>query len=313
MSLLFALFSLSTATLPAIMRDPKMFLQSFDTLDPVIVQKMITMVDQLIADGEVERQGHVDRQNQAQSRFDTATADEHDATVARDEAAGKVKNQQDVVNAASLAEQSAKDIRTDKKRILDAAIVDEKMKADFRASEIKRIDAEKELMQQIVAKLESLLPGVDLIEGKLTVTDYIVGRNLLADSGADRDSVQKVVDKVNAMVGRGEQQRVKVIKDDEDAKAFLVKATAEHKDAVAKHDAAVTVLSTEEGTLDKLETDLAGKESVLVQARAELKDATEDLAKKIQVRTQEDIRLDDERATCEQILEILHDLKSRAQ
>merc|ERR1712113_1009162 len=270
---------------------------------------MMTMVDQLIKDGEVERQGHVDRQNKAQARFDTATADEAAATHARDEAAGKVKNQQDVVNAASLAEQSARDIRTDKKRILDAAIVDEKMKAEFRASEIKRIDAEKELMQQIVAKLESLLPGVYLIEGKLTVTDYIVGRNLLADSGADRDSVQKVVDKVNAMV---EQQRAKVIKDDEDAKAFLVKATAEHDDAVAEHNAAVTVLSTEEGTLDKLETDLEGKESVLVEARAELKDATEDLAKKIQVCTQEDIRLDDERATCEQILEILKDLKSRA-
>merc|ERR1712113_230214 len=243
---------------------------------------MITMVDQLIKDGEVERQGHVDRQNKAQSRFDTATTDEADATHARDEAAGKVKNQQDVVNASSLAEQSARDIRTDKKRILDAAIVDEKMKAEFRASEIKRIDGEKELMEQIVAKLQLLLPGVDLIEGKLTVTDYIVGRNLLADSGADRDAVQKVVDKVNSMVGVGEQQRAKVIKDDEDAKAFLAKATNEHNDAVAKHEAAVTLLSKEEATLDELEKDLAGKESVLVEARTELKDATEDLAKKNQ-------------------------------
>merc|ERR1711997_399167 len=183
---------------------------------------MIDMVDKLIADGELERQGHIDRQARAQKRFDDAT--------------GLVKNQEQVVEAKSTAATSAKDIRDDKKRILDAAIVDEHNKAVFRESEIKRIDSEKDLLQQIVVKLQTLLPGVDLIEGRLTVTDYIVGRNLLSSSNADRDSVQKVVDKVNSMVGRGEQQRKAVIKADEDAKAFLVKATGEHDHAVGVYE-----------------------------------------------------------------------------
>merc|ERR1712083_647619 len=281
------------------MRDPKQFIQSLDTINPVVVNKMINMVNQLIKDGELERQGHHDRQERAQNRFDAATEALEIATNARNDAAGKVKNQEGVVKAASKAEESAKDNRDDRKRELDLADSDATSKKNFRISEVKRIDAEKDLLQQIVKKLETLLPGVELIEGRLTVTDYIVGRNLLSSSNADRDAVQRVVDKVNAMVGSGEAQRSAVIKADDEAQAALV-------DAQIKHSEAVKVLATAEGELESLEKKLDLAEIKLNDATTEFNSATDHLNKMTEVREQEDKRLDSERATCEEILELLN-------
>merc|ERR1719436_1844549 len=188
------------------MSDPSQFIQSLDSADPAVILQMTNLVNKMISDGEEVRKGHVNRQESAQQRFYAADQAHQEATVARDDAAGLVKNQEQTVGDASSAEAAAKDIRDDKKNILDAAILDEKKKADHRAKEENRIDAERDLLEQIIVKLQTLLP-VELVEGRLTVTDYIVGRNLLSDSNADRDSVQKVVDKINAMVDRGEKQR----------------------------------------------------------------------------------------------------------
>jgi len=305
-TVLFASLSLSSASLPAIMRDPKQFIQSLDTINPVVVKKMITMVNQLITDGELERQGHHDRQERAQNRYDAATEALEIATNARNDAAGKVKNQEGVVKAARSAEESAKDNRDDRKRELELADSDATAKKNFRISEVKRIDAEKDLLQQIVKKLETLLPGVELIEGRLTVTDYIVGRNLLSSSNADRDAVQRVVDKVNAMVGSGEAQRSAVTKADDEAQAALVDAQIKHSEAVKVYEAAAKVLATAEGELDSLEKKLDLAEIKLNDATTEFNSAKDHLGKMTQVRVQEDKRLDSERATCEEILELLN-------
>jgi len=85
------------------------------------------------------------------------------------------KKKKKVVENLKLVADTARSVRDDRKRELDAAEADEKAKHEFRLSEVKRIDAEKDLLQQITAKLQTLLPGVELIEGRLSVTDYIVG------------------------------------------------------------------------------------------------------------------------------------------
>merc|ERR1711953_156053 len=104
---------------------------------------------------------------------------------------------------------------------------------------------EKALMEQVLVKLETLLPGVDLLEGKLTVVDFIVGRRLLATSQemADRDAVQRVVDKINLLVGTGEMERKHAIRNDEEAAAALVVATEAHNEAVEEHQHAAGELA----------------------------------------------------------------------
>merc|ERR1712045_1026086 len=141
------------------------------------------------------------------------------------------KNEKDAI------EKTAKAKKDDASNILDAATSHaESMKAT-RTAEIIRLDAEKALMEQVLVKLETLLPGVDLLEGKLAVVDFIVGRRLLATSEemADRDAVQRVVDKINLLVGTGEMERKHAIRNDEEAAAALVDATAAHNEAVEEH------------------------------------------------------------------------------
>merc|ERR1712228_668468 len=125
---------------------------------------------------------------------------------------------------------------------------------DIRTAEVIRLDAEKALMEQVLVKLETLLPGVDLLEGKLTVVDFIVGRRLLATSQemADRDAVQRVVDKINLLVGTGEMERKHAIRNDEEAAAALVVATAAHNEAVEEHQHAAGQLGAAEAEFERL-------------------------------------------------------------
>jgi len=298
--------SLTSAALPAMMRDPQMFIQSLDTIDPVVVNKMIAMVNELIKEGEQERQGHVDRQALAQTRFDQAVNELNDKTEKRNIAAGNVKSQEKVVENLQVLSDAARSIRDDRKRELDIAVADKNAKHNFRLKEVKRIDSEKDLLQQITVKLQTLLPGVELIEGRLSVTDYIVGRNLLSTSNADRDAVQKVVDKVNAMVGAGEAQRAAVIKADEEAHAAADVAEAKHAEAVKNYEAAASALSEAEGELGRLEAILSSAQLELDSAQLEYDNAQADLKKKIEIREREDKRLDSEKETCEEILKLLN-------
>merc|ERR1712228_196007 len=118
---------------------------------------------------------------------------------------------------------------------------------DIRTAEVIRLDAEKALMEQVLVKLETLLPGVDLLEGKLTVVDFIVGRRLLATSEemADRDAVQRVVDKINLLVGTGEMERKHAIRNDEEA-------AAAHNEAVEEHQHAAGQLGAAEAEFERL-------------------------------------------------------------
>merc|ERR1719461_55717 len=289
MSLLFIIASLATGSLPALMQNPEQFIQS-------------------IKDGEDERQGHIDRHVAAQARYNSADSAHKLATDERNTAAGNVKTQEGVVAKHSSDEKAAKDTRDEKARVLEAATSDEAKKASFRVREERRIDAEKALLEQIVEKLLTLIPGVNLIEGQLVVTDYIVGRNLLSDSNAERDSVQKVVDKVNSMVSRGETQRKAAIDADEAAKEALRVATDDHKDAVQKYDSAAQTLAASESLLAQLKSELSVKENLLGAAKSELDDATSDLANKKEIREREEKRINSEKATMEEILEILDGL-----
>jgi len=312
-SLLFACLSLTNAALPSMMQDPKQFIQTLEGANPKVLKDMIDMVNKLIDEGEEERKKVIAAQDAAQVVFNEVSDYQAKAEDARNVAAGKVKNQQEVTRKATEAEISAKNIRDDEKTTLDTLTSKAESAAAFKASEIIRIDSEKALLNQIIAKLQKLLPGVTLIEGRLSVTDYIVGRSLLSESNADRDAVQAVVDKVNAMVGRGERQRASAIAADKAAQSALAAQKVVYQTALDNWRETVRVLGQAKSLLASLESDLAVKESSLKDANKALKEAKADLKAKTDTRISEEKRLNAENQTLNEVLVLLKKLLKASQ
>merc|ERR1712228_1144097 len=111
---------------------------------------------------------------------------------------------------------------------------------------------------------------------------------------ADRDAVEKIVNKINALVGEGEGERNAAIRNDEKAKANLA-------DAQDKHDAA-------EATYKRLDGVFKVKCQLKEQADEDLADATADLTKKTDTMNSEVARIDQEKTTLESVLELLNGL-----
>jgi len=305
-----ALIAVSNAALMPILKNPKEFIASMVDANPATLNKMKEMVADLIAAGEAERVVVIDAHNAAISRFDTATEEEELATEAKNVAGGNKQRALNKKNEKAAIEKTAKAKKDDALNTLNAATAHAESMKDIRTAEIIRLDAEKALMEQVLVKLETLLPGVDLLEGKLTVVDFIVGRRLLATSQemADRDAVQRVVDKINLLVGTGEMERKHAIRNDEEAAAALVVATEAHNEAVEEHQHAAGELGAAEADLARLSGIFRVKCQEKDDADAELADATKDLAAKKENRESEEARLNSEKATLEEVDGLLDNL-----
>jgi len=305
-----ALIAVSNAALMPILKNPKEFIASMVDANPATLNKMKEMVKDLIDAGEAERVVVIDAHNVATDRFNTATADQAAAEEAKNIAGGNKQRALNEKNRLAAIEATAKAKKDDASNTLTAATSHAESMKDIRTAEVIRLDAEKALMEQVLVKLETLLPGVDLLEGKLTVVDFIVGRRLLATSQemADRDAVQRVVDKVNLLVGTGEMERKHAIRNDEEAAAALVVATDAHDVAVAEHQHAAGQLGAAEAELARLTGIFEVKCEEKDDADAELAAATDDLAAKKANRESEEARLDSEKGTLEQVDDLLDDL-----
>lgn len=305
-----ALIALSNAALMPILKNPEEFIASMVDANPATLNKMKEMVKDLIEQGEAERVVVIEAHNAATARFNTATSEQAAAEEAKNIAGGNKQNALNDKNAKASVEDTARAKKADALNVLNAATAHAASMASIRTAEVIRLDAEKALMEQVLVKLETLLPGVDLLEGKLTVVDFIVGRRLLATSEemADRDAVQRVVDKINLLVGTGEMERKHAIRNDEDAAEALVVATTAHDVAVAEHQTAAGQLGAAEAEFDKMSGIFRVKCEEKDTADAELADATSDLAAKKANRESEEARLNSEKATLEQVDGLLDDL-----
>jgi len=305
-----ALIAVSNASLMPILKNPKEFIASMVDANPATLNKMKEMVKDLIEQGEAERVVVIDAHNAATERFNTATEEQAAAEEAKNTAGGNKQRALNEKNHLAAIEATARAKKADALNTLNAATALAASMKDIRIAEVIRLDAEKALMEQVLVKLETLLPGVDLLEGKLTVVDFIVGRRLLATSEemADRDAVQRVVDKINLLVGTGEMERKHAIRNDEDAAAALELATELHNTAVSEHQTAAGELGAAEAKFTKLSGIFRVKCEEKDDADAELADATADLATKKANRESEEARLNSEKATLEQVDDLLDNL-----
>merc|ERR1719266_2855064 len=271
---------------------------------------MIDMVNELIQAGENERAVRIDDFNSATSVFNDATDAQAAAASAKSVAGGEAQGALNDKNAKAQVEATAKAKKEDAANTLALMETAEKHAHETRLSEVARLDAEKALMKKVLAKLDTLLPGTELIEGKLTVVDFIVGRRLLATAAemADRDAVEKIVNKINALVGEGEGERNAAIRNDEKAKANLADAQDKHDAAVEEHKTAAGELGSAEATYKRLDGVFKVKCQLKEQADEDLADATADLTKKTDTMNSEVARIDQEKTTLESVLELLNGL-----
>lgn len=293
-----------------VLENPQEFIAAMSGANPATIRKMKDMVEDLISAGEAERNAVIELNNEATERFDTATSEQADAEEAKNIAGGNKQTKLNEVTSLAAIESTAKAKRQDALNQLNAATADAAHKKLTRETEVIRLDAEKALMEKVLIKLETLLPGVDLLEGKLTVVDFIVGRRLLATASemADRDAVQKIVDKINLLVGTGEGERSSAIRADEKAQQHWEKSDAYHTAAVAEHQAAAGALGAAESELARLSGIFAVKCEEKNEADAELADSTTDLADKTATRESEVARIDSEKSTLEEVDTLLDNL-----
>jgi len=304
MFLLFISFlSLSNGAMLSIFQNPKEFVQSLEDANPQTIQKMIDMVNELLQTGENERAVVIDAFNEATNVFNDADKAQQDASAAKNLAGGEAQRALNEKNAKAEVESQAKAKKDDALVSLNAAEAEHVAKHNTRVSEVARLDKEKALMEQILDKLDTLLPGTELIEGKLTVVDFIVGRRLLATAQemADRDAVEKIVNKINALVGEGEGERKAAIKADEEAEAAFDEATEHHDTAVAEHKTAAGQLGSAEATYNRLAAIFKTKCQLKEDADDALAAATADLTKKTNTMNSEVARIDSEKSTLEEV------------
>lgn len=290
-------------------RDPAAFVAGLVDANPATIKKMEDMVNDLIAAGQQEKAARIDEYNTAVDEHDVATTEFNDAVAGEQKAAGDAAVQTSIWEDKTAKEAEAADILTDRTNILAAAQSAFDIADSFMNSEIIRISQERVYLDKVVPLLESLLPGVSLIEGKLTVVDYIVsGRSLLGMDMAAPEAVQRIVDKVNALIGAGEAQRKKVIREQAAAQGSLTTATDNHAAATEAHNVAAGELGQSKNELDRLTGILHVKDQ-------ELQDATATLAVKLEVMNSrkatmdaEVARLDEEDGVMHQVLDLLADI-----
>jgi len=294
----------------SVFQNPKEFVDSLANANPDTINKMIDMVNELIQAGENERAVRIDDFNSATSVFNDATDAQAAAASAKSIAGGEAQGALNDKNAKAEIEATAKAKKEDAAKHLALMVTAEKQAHETRLSEVERLDAEKALMEKVLAKLDTLLPGTELIQGKLTVVDFIVGRRLLATAAemADRDAVEKIVNKINALVGEGEGERNKAIRDDETAKANLAQAQDSYDSAVEEHKVAAGELGSAEATYKRLDGVFKVKCQLKEAADAELAEATADLTKKTDTMNSEVARIDTEKSTLEDVLGLLNGL-----
>merc|ERR1719510_1817919 len=132
--------------------------------DPQSLEAVVDLIDQLIEDGETERNGYINDFNQAESAFTDASAVADQTQIDWETAIGKVTRQEisiggddettgleQILSAAQAAEDSAA-------TALNAARAELTKQQDNLAAENARLDDEKQAFEDIIDLLRGLLP-----------------------------------------------------------------------------------------------------------------------------------------------------------
>jgi len=135
--------------------------------DPQSLEQVVDLIDQLIEDGETERNGYINEFNQAETAFTDASIEAENAQVDWETAIGKVSRQEITIGGDAETvglEQLLSDAQTAEgsaATALNDARAELSKQQEHLADENTRLDEEKQACEDIIDLLRGLLPEED--------------------------------------------------------------------------------------------------------------------------------------------------------
>merc|ERR1719189_2961505 len=275
---------------------------------------MITMIGQLISDGEVQRQAAIDSEASAQSDTDAKTA-------AFEDAEKNVAAAQEALDDAKADLSQFISEEEEAKNIHDAAILkkataktDRDAKAKTNEEQGARIDEEKETFEEIKSLIATISEGeesdleIKNVRKLLSFVDY----KYLVD--ADPQSLEQVVDLIDQLIEDGETERNGYINEFNQAETAFTDASIEAENAQVDWETAIGKVTRQEITIDG-DAETVGLEQILSDAQTAegsaataLNDARAELSKQQEHLADENTRLDEEKQACQDIIDLLRGL-----
>merc|ERR1719266_969878 len=229
--------------------DPVAFAQSFENASPEAVRAVISMINDLIAEGAGKKSDLIQAHDDAvAAEADAASAlavalDELElATGNRIEGDDRVTAAKGTVQQKQSAEATATGIKSDRAADLASA-------QDWMDTEVARVDGEKTALEEVLQILGDLPEGRRLLS---TYGSLVPVAMVAAAAKSDPAAVQEVVDLVNELIAAGEGIRAKVTEARDAAQVASDNANTEWKWAVARTVQAQDALAEREGEVEAL-------------------------------------------------------------
>jgi len=287
MNFLFLSFLAFTASalespLTKFMGDPQLFVSAFENADKETIKKMISMVEDLLKEGEADRKAAIEAFEKAKSQNDgdkevlaVATAEFNKASAALDKALGEQQHYEDLERTHYWALEAAK-------KALVLATNAHTDATNVHAATVHRVAEEKQSLEEAKTLLESTKSG---------------GRRLLSETEADPNAVDKVIKEIDALIVAGEKEEADALSHLNAMTAAKESAEATEKAASEKYSNTVNGLNKAKAAVDSATKDHKAKKKVLKTARANEKKSAETLHSATVWKNIEVARVADEKKT----------------
>merc|ERR1712083_89045 len=283
-----AVFSTASLPLEKLLQNPKLFAAAFANADPSVIQKMIDLVDRLLAEGQDDKASAIKEHGERQDEQAAALSSFTDASKAFDEVAAKLVTATTDRDNLVVKENEHSALLDAAVTVLNSANTKEDNTKSHMDSTISRVKHEGEALSEVIVNLESTKSN---------------GRRLLNE--ADPAAVDKVVVEIKKLIEAGKKEVA-------DATAAWNDATKEQTEAIKveaaarkQHEKTVGELGTANAIVDRLTGEKAAKLDAKNRANKILTDANDALESALQWMNQEVNRVDSEEVTLETVKGLL--------
>merc|ERR1719273_782324 len=272
---------------------------------------MISTVNKLIDDGEAERATIQAHRDAAEDDYNTKEQARLDAAAAHQDATDALAAGEETLAAQIIDRDAAKVTYEDSKLALNNAKVDEAAALEEKNLQSDRIDREADTLNEV----RQLIADISAEAGK-ALAEMNKGRNLLAVdykalASADPSSIDQVIDLIDELLSAGETERATYVDAWADANQILVAAQTAHDSDEHILKIAIGVVDRQILTNAELAADVASKLEEVNTASLIRNEAFNELGRQDKHLFAESTRLDSEKETCEQIIELLQDLVAK--
>jgi len=243
---LLSLFVTASASFKTdLFKDPHSFVSTFANADPVAINKVIEIINSMVQQNNDEKATAIQNHADAVEAEEKAAQVRHLATEDLKHKMGERDLSQEDLEKAQK-HQALKLLQMENaEKALNGAQVDLDEATAFLASENKRIDGEKDVLEQVL----DILNGLNADGGRRLLSS--VPESFLAMLSAkglkvNPDSLASVVQAVNDLIDEGERLRAVAEQGVADATAARDGAKDDHEEAIKCHDDAIA--ATEKAT-----------------------------------------------------------------